>query len=96
MGSKLEPVLEMVDPSGRVVATSDSGLLAHRCTEAGVHAVGLRQPFGQRGAVGAGVVQDQAAHPCAVRAEGAVPATIAGRSVGRPMQPKFGPHSSGR
>jgi mono/diheme cytochrome c family protein len=41
-GSKLEPVLELVDPRGTVVATSTNGLLGHVCGEAGKYAVGLR------------------------------------------------------
>lgn len=42
MGAKLEPVLELVDPRGRVVATSMNSLLGHVCTEAGVYALGIR------------------------------------------------------
>lgn len=40
--AKMEPVLELVDPTGRVVATSGTGLLAHRCATAGEYALGLR------------------------------------------------------
>jgi hypothetical protein len=42
MGAKLEPVLEMVDPRGKVVASSTNGLLGHVCVEGGTYAVGLR------------------------------------------------------
>ena len=41
MGSKLEPVLELVDPKGRVVATSANNLIAHVLAEAGTYAIGL-------------------------------------------------------
>jgi Planctomycete cytochrome C/WD domain, G-beta repeat len=41
VGSKLNPVLEMIDPSGRILAESKNGLLACRCEHAGSYAVGI-------------------------------------------------------
>ena len=42
IGSKLEPVLRLVDPDGKLVAESTTGLLGHRCARAGTYALGLR------------------------------------------------------
>ena len=42
VGSKLEPVLELTDPDGRVVAESANGLLGYTCPAAGTYAVGVR------------------------------------------------------
>jgi hypothetical protein len=41
-GSKLDPVLVLVDESGRTVAESGNGLLGHTCLKAGVFALGIR------------------------------------------------------
>src|SRR5262249_38271568 len=41
-GSKLEPVLQMVDGAGRVVAESNSGALGHICEKAGTYSLGIR------------------------------------------------------
>lgn len=41
-GSKLEPVLQLLDPSGLVVAESTSGVLGHVCETPGVYALGVR------------------------------------------------------
>jgi hypothetical protein len=42
VGSKLEPVLELTDADGRVLATSDNGLLGFTCPAAGSYSVGVR------------------------------------------------------
>jgi WD40 repeat protein len=42
VGSKLEPVLVLTDPAGRVVTESTSGLLGYTCPKAGTYAVGIR------------------------------------------------------
>ena len=42
VGSKLEPVLELTDADGKVVAESASGLLGYTCPTAGAYAVGVR------------------------------------------------------
>lgn len=42
VGSKLELVLQLVDPDGRVIAESTSGLLGGTCPRAGRYAVGIR------------------------------------------------------
>jgi hypothetical protein len=42
VGSKVEPVLELFDPRGELVATSTDGVLGHRCVLAGVYRLGLR------------------------------------------------------
>lgn len=42
IGSKLDPVLELSDAAGNVVAESGSGLLGYTCPRAGVYALGIR------------------------------------------------------
>ena len=42
LGSKLEPVLKLLDPEGQAVAESQGGVLGHTCTKAGVYALGIR------------------------------------------------------
>jgi WD40 repeat protein len=42
IGSKLNPVLELLDPDGKVVAESEGGFLGHTCARAGVYALGVR------------------------------------------------------
>ena len=42
IGSKLEPVLELTDGDGKVVAQSVNGLLGYTCPAAGLYAVGVR------------------------------------------------------
>jgi hypothetical protein len=42
VGSKLEPVLRLVDPAGVTVAESLSGILGHTCAQAGTYALGIR------------------------------------------------------
>jgi hypothetical protein len=42
IGSKLEPVLRLVDPEGVIVAESLTGLLGNRCTKAGIWSLGIR------------------------------------------------------
>jgi hypothetical protein len=42
IGSKLEPILELTGPDGRVVAESANGLLGYTCPAAGAYAVGVR------------------------------------------------------
>ncbi len=42
IGSKLEPVLTLVDPEGRVAAESTSGVLGHTCAAGGTYALGVR------------------------------------------------------
>lgn len=37
-----DPVLQWIDPAGRVLAESDNGLLGHACEKAGTYALGLR------------------------------------------------------
>jgi WD40 repeat protein len=41
-GPKLEPILQLIDPTGQVVAESSNGLLGHVCRMAGPHALGIR------------------------------------------------------
>jgi WD40 repeat protein len=41
IGSKLNPMLEIIDPCGRIVAESENGLLGCRCEQAGFYAVGI-------------------------------------------------------
>jgi hypothetical protein len=41
-GSKLEPVLELTDRAGQVVAESTNGVLGHTFTKAGTYALGVR------------------------------------------------------
>ena len=42
IGSKLEPVLELIGPDDRVAAESANGLLGYTCPTAGAYAVGVR------------------------------------------------------
>jgi hypothetical protein len=42
LGSKLDPVLSLIDPEGRVLAESGSGLLGGICPRAGRYALGIR------------------------------------------------------
>jgi WD40 repeat protein len=42
VGSKLEPLLRLVDPDGQVVAESSNGVLGHTCSKAGWYALGIR------------------------------------------------------
>jgi WD40 repeat protein len=42
IGSKLDPVLQLVDPDGRVVAESSKGLLGYTCPKPGAYALGIR------------------------------------------------------
>ncbi|HEX3149921.1 MAG TPA: WD40 repeat domain-containing protein, partial [Gemmataceae bacterium] len=42
LGSKLEPVLEVTDGDGRVVAEGANGLLGFTCPTAGTYAIGIR------------------------------------------------------
>jgi WD40 repeat protein len=42
IGSKLEPILDLTDADGHVVAESASGLLGYTCPAAGAYAVGVR------------------------------------------------------
>jgi WD40 repeat protein len=42
VGSKLEPMLELTDGDGRVLASSGNGLLGFVCPTAGTYAVGIR------------------------------------------------------
>ena len=41
VGSKLEPVLELADADGRVLAESTNGLVAFTCPKAGTYAIGV-------------------------------------------------------
>src|SRR5579885_1910321 len=41
VGSKVDPVLTLTDPAGRVVAESTNGVLGHVCEKAGVYALGI-------------------------------------------------------
>ncbi len=41
-GSKLEPVVELTDANGKIVAESTNGLLGHCCVRAGTYALGIR------------------------------------------------------
>ncbi len=41
-GSKIDPVLTLADPAGRIVAESYDGLLGHTFAEAGAHTLGVR------------------------------------------------------
>jgi WD40 repeat protein len=41
IGSKLEPVLQLFDMNGRIVAESSTGALGHRCETAGSYALGI-------------------------------------------------------
>ncbi len=42
IGSKLEPVLELTDAAGRILAESNNGLLGYTCTQTGTYALGIR------------------------------------------------------
>jgi WD40 repeat protein len=42
LGSRLEPLLRLVDPDGNVVAESTNGLLGHTCARAGTYSLGVR------------------------------------------------------
>jgi hypothetical protein len=42
VGSKVEPVLQLTDATGRVLAESMNGLLGHACDKAGVYALSIR------------------------------------------------------
>jgi hypothetical protein len=42
IGSKLDPVLQLTDASGRVLVESTNGLLGYTCPTAGVYAIGVR------------------------------------------------------
>jgi hypothetical protein len=42
LGSKLDPVLQLVDPDGEVVAETTNGLLGHVCKRAGTYSLGIR------------------------------------------------------
>jgi len=42
LGSKLDPVLELVDPDGQIVTESSDGLLGYTCTKPGMYALGIR------------------------------------------------------
>jgi hypothetical protein len=42
LGSKLDPLLKLVDPDGETVAESTSGLLGHVCKRAGTYSLGIR------------------------------------------------------
>src|SRR5262249_29146049 len=42
VGSKLEPVLQLIDPAGRVVAESSEGFLGHTCAQPRTYALGVR------------------------------------------------------
>jgi len=42
LGSKLDPVLELVDPNGQIVSESSNGLLGYTCAKPGVYALGIR------------------------------------------------------
>jgi WD40 repeat protein len=41
-GPKLDPVLQLTDPAGRIVAESGNGLLGYTCPAAGTYALGIR------------------------------------------------------
>lgn len=41
-GSKLEPILELTDGNGKLLAESANGLLGYRCKTAGAYALGIR------------------------------------------------------
>lgn len=41
-GSKLEPILELTDGNGKLLAESSNGLLGHTCSTAGTYALGIR------------------------------------------------------
>lgn len=42
IGSKLEPMLELTDANGKVLAASANGLLGYNCITAGTYALGIR------------------------------------------------------
>jgi WD40 repeat protein len=42
VGSKLDPLLRLIDPQGNIVAESTSGLLGHTCLLQGSYALGIR------------------------------------------------------
>jgi WD40 repeat protein len=42
VGSKLEPVLQLVDPEGNAVVESVTGVLGHRCVRTGTYSLGIR------------------------------------------------------
>jgi hypothetical protein len=42
VGSKLEPVLRLIDPDGNLVAETTTGLLGHTCRKSGPYALGIR------------------------------------------------------
>jgi len=41
IGSKLSPILQIIDPAGGIVAESANGTLGYRCVKAGLHAIGI-------------------------------------------------------
>jgi WD40 repeat protein len=41
IGSKLDPLLRLVDPTGATVAESITGVLGHRCLSAGIYSLGI-------------------------------------------------------
>src|SRR5439155_8861589 len=42
IGSKLEPILELADAAGQILAESDNGLLGYTCPQAGTYSLGIR------------------------------------------------------
>ena len=42
IGSKLEPIVELTDANGKLLAESSNGLLGYRCTAAGSFSLGIR------------------------------------------------------
>jgi hypothetical protein len=42
VGSKLDPVLRLIDPAGNQIAQGRKGLLAYTCSKAGTYALGIR------------------------------------------------------
>jgi hypothetical protein len=42
IGSKLEPILELTDGNGEILAESDNGLLGYTCPKAGTYSLGIR------------------------------------------------------
>jgi WD40 repeat protein len=42
VGSKLAPVLQLTEPTGRAVAESTNGLLGYTCSQPGIYALGIR------------------------------------------------------
>jgi hypothetical protein len=42
LGSRVDPVLQLIDPDGRVVAEGSNGLLGYTCPKEGVYALGIR------------------------------------------------------